>query len=431
MPTQTMSRLKVLISGGGIAGTALAFWLSKIGHDVTVVEWFPSLRTTGLQLDLRGHGIEVIKRMGLEHAFRERGAPEQGLQIVNSAGKRKAFFPANRTGKGLQSFTTDWEIMRGDLCQLLYYHSKDRAKYVFGTSVESFENKDDGVEVKLTNGNTDRYDLLVGADGIGSRTRRMMLGSSKIDEVDKADGFQPLRGVYIAYFTASWPMKEDEEYLATVYTATGRRAIMVRRHKPDKVQVYLICKSDSEKLRNAPKGDVKKEKEALAEIYQGAGWRIEEILKALKDADDFYLEHMGLVKLDSWSRGRVTLLGDAAYCPSASTGMGTTSAIVGAYVLAGEIGRHCKEGVDTKDGLVAALKDYEEKLRPFVHQVQKGISEDSGAWGSMMPSTPFGISVMNFLMGVVALLRLNIFGQWFLKEDIKWDLPKYEEILRK
>lgn len=425
-----MSRLKVLISGGGIAGTALAFWLSKIGHDVTVVEWFPSLRTTGLQLDLRGHGIEVIKRMGLEHAFRERGAPEQGLQIVNSAGKRKAFFPANRTGKGLQSFTTDWEIMRGDLCQLLYHHSKDRAKYVFGTSVESFENKDDGVEVKLTNGNTDRYDLLVGADGIGSRTRRMMLGSSKIDEVDKADGFQPLRGVYIAYFTASWPMKEDEEYLATVYTATGRRAIMVRRHKPDKVQVYLICKSDSEKLRNAPKGDVKKEKEALAEIYQGAGWRIEEILKALKDADDFYLEHMGLVKLDSWSRGRVTLLGDAAYCPSASTGMGTTSATVGAYVLAGEIGRHC-QGIDTKDGLVAALKDYEEKLRPFVYQVQKGISEDSGAWGSMMPSTSFGISVMNFLMGVVALLRLNIFGQWFLKEDIKWDLPEYEEILRK
>ncbi|KAI1412224.1 FAD/NAD(P)-binding domain-containing protein [Hypoxylon sp. FL1857] len=372
-----------------------------------------------------------MKRMGLEQAFRERGAPEQGLQIVNGAGKRKSFFPPNKSGKGLQSFTTDWEIMRGDLCRLLYDHSKDRTKYVFGTSIESFENKDDGVDVKLMDGKTDRYDLLVGADGIGSRTRRMMLGSGKNDKVDKADGFHPLHGVYIAYFTLSWPMKEGEEYLATVYTATGRRAIMVRRHKPDKVQIYLMCKNNSERLKNAPRGDVREEKEALAEIFRDAGWRTDEILKDMKDADDFYLEHMGLVKLDSWSRGHVTLLGDAAYCPSASTGMGTTSAIVGAYVLAGEIGRHCKEGVDTKEGLTAALKAYEEKLRPFVDQVQKGVSEDSGAWGSLMPSTPFGISVMNFLMGVIALLRLNIFGQLFLKEGVKWDLPEYKEILRK
>ncbi|KAI0828427.1 FAD/NAD(P)-binding domain-containing protein [Hypoxylon sp. FL0890] len=431
MPTRTMPRLKVLISGGGIAGTALAFWLSKIGHDVTVIEWFPALRTTGLQLDLRGHGIEVMKRMGLEQAFRERIAPEQGLQVVNSSGKRKAFFPANRSGKGLQTFTTDWEIMRGDLCRLMYDHSKDRTKYVFGTSIESFKDKDDGVEVTLKDGRTDRYDLLVGADGIGSRTRRMMLGCGKNDKVDRADGFHPLRGVYIAYFTLPWQVKEGEEYIATIYTAPGRRAIMMRRHKPDKVQVYLICKNDSERLKNAPRGDVKEEKAALAEIYQGAGWRTDEILKGMKDADDFYLEHMGLVKLDSWSRGHVTLLGDAAYCPSASTGMGTTSAIVGAYVLAGEIGRHCKEGVATKEGLATALKAYEEKFRSFVDQVQYGISDDSGAWGSMMPSTAFGISVMNFLMGLVALLRLNVFGQWFLKEGVKWDLPEYKEILGK
>lgn len=155
-----MARMKVLINGGGIAGGALAFWLSKIGHEVTVLEWFPTLRTTGLQLDLRGHGIEVMKRMGLEKDFRTRMAPEQGLQIVNHAGKRRALFPANKSGKGLQSFTTDYEIMRGDLCRLLYDHSKDRTKYVFGTSVESFEQNDDGVEVKLTDGKKDRLTCL-------------------------------------------------------------------------------------------------------------------------------------------------------------------------------------------------------------------------------------------------------------------------------
>ncbi|KAI8960842.1 FAD/NAD(P)-binding domain-containing protein [Daldinia sp. FL1419] len=423
-----MARMKVLINGGGIAGNALAFWLSKIGHEVTVLEWFPSLRTTGLQLDLRGHGIEVMKRMGLEKDFRARMAPEQGLQIVNSAGKRRAFFPANKSGKGLQNFTTDYEIMRGDLCRLLYDHSKDRTKYVFGTSIESFEQNDDGVEVKLTDGEKGRYDLLVGADGQNSRTRRMMLGSD-------TEGMHPLRGIYVAYFTMHKRMKDGEGFIATAYTGTGRRAIMTRRHSPDKIQVYLTCKSDSERLANAPRGDVKEEKEAMAEIFKGAGWESEELVQAMKDSDDFYLEHMSLVKLDSWSRGRVALLGDAAYCPTGTTGMGTTSAIVGAYVLAGEIGRHCKNAAgepdNNKDGLMAALKAYDEAFHPFMEQVQKDIGDGKGMAGDMMPTTPFGIGVMNFIAGVAAFFRLNIIAQAFLKEGVKWDLPEYEEILRK
>ncbi|KAI1439519.1 FAD/NAD(P)-binding domain-containing protein [Annulohypoxylon stygium] len=419
-----MKRMKVLISGGGVAGNALAFWLGKLGHEVTVVEWFPNLRTSGLQIDLRGHGIEVLKRMGLEKTFRSKMAPEQGLQIVNSAGKQQALFPANKSGQGLQNFTTDWEIMRGDLCRLLYAQCKDHTKYIFGTSIESFEEDGNGIEVRLSNGKIERFDLLVGADGIGSKTRKMMLGSNT------DDGFTPLRGVYIAYFTISRPIKEREGYLATAYIAPGRRAMMLRRHSPDQVQVYLMCKNDSERLKNAHR-DTKEERAALAEIFEGAGWETEELVKAMIKADDFYLEHMGLIKLDSWSRGHVTLVGDAAYCPTANTGMGTTSAIVGAYVLAGEIGKHCKEGVDVKDGLTAALRAYERKFRPFMDQVQKGISENSGVWASMMPTTTFGICIMNFIVWLVALFKLNIIGEWFLREGVKWDLPEYGEILRK
>ncbi|OTB13197.1 hypothetical protein K445DRAFT_378030 [Daldinia sp. EC12] len=423
-----MARMKVLINGGGIAGGALAFWLSKVGHEVTVLEWFPALRTTGLQLDLRGHGIEVMKRMGLEKDFRERLVPEQGLQVVNRAGKRRALFPVNQSGKGLQSFTTDYEIMRGDLCRLLYDHSKDRARYVFGTSVESFKQDDDGVEVKLTDGKKGRYDLVVGADGQHSRTRRMLLGSG-------SEGLHPLRGLYVAYFTADKPMEEGEGYLATAYVATGRRAIMTRRHSPDKIQVYLTCKSDSERLKNAPRGNVKEEKEAMAEVFKDAGWESEELVQAMKKSEDFYLEHMGLVKLDSWYHGRVALLGDAAYCPTANTGMGTTSAMVGAYVLAGEIGRHCKNSAgepdNSKEGLTAALKAYDERFHPFMEQVQKGIGEDKGMAGNMMPTTPFGIGVMNSIAAVAAFFRLDIIAQGFLKEKVKWDLPEYEEILRK
>lgn len=429
-----MARMKVLISGGGIAGNALAFWLSKLGHEVTVIERFSSLRATGLQIDLRGHGIEAMRRMGLEQAFRSKSAPEQGLQIVDKSGRRWAYFPANKSGKGLQDFTTEFEIMRGDLCRLIYDATKDRAKYIFGTSIESFEERNGSVDVRFADGKTDQFDLLVGADGQGSRTRKMMLGPGT------ADAFYPLAGSYMGYFTIPRPIQEGEGYVATSYMATEGRAVMTRRHSPNQIQAYLSCKTDSERLKSARPGDVRAEKEAMTEIFQGAGWQTEEILESLKDASDFYLEHLGIVKLESWSRGRVTLVGDAGYCPSAMTGMGTTSAMVGAYVLAGEIGRHCggrssgEGGADGGDSakngrnIETALKAYEQKFRPFMDQVQKGILENTG---SMMPTTPFTIALANCLLGIASFFRLNIMGKLFLRENVKgWDLPEYKEMLR-
>lgn len=172
-PQRTMAPLKVLISGAGIAGNALAFWLTKLGHDVTVIERFASLRTNGLQIDLRGHGIEVLKRMGLEPAFRAKCAPEQGMQVVDKRGKQRAFFPANKTGQGTQNFTSEYEIMRGDLCQLLFDASKAKTKFVFGDCVERFKNMEDGVEVRFKDGKKEIFDLLVGADGVGSQTRKV------------------------------------------------------------------------------------------------------------------------------------------------------------------------------------------------------------------------------------------------------------------
>ncbi|KAJ3527003.1 hypothetical protein NM208_g8706 [Fusarium decemcellulare] len=421
-----MSRIKVLISGGGIAGNALAFWLSKLGHDVTVVERFPNLRTNGLQLDLRGHGIQVLKRMGLEQAFRAKQAPEEGMQVVDKSGRRRAFFPANRTGKGLQAFTTDYEIMRGDLVRLIHDAAKDRVKYVFGTSVDSIENGDGSVQVRFANGKTDRYDLLVGADGQGSRTRRMMLGT------DGHDGFYPLKGDFVGYFTVPRPIQEGEEYIATMYLIPGRRGIMTRRHRPDAFQAYLSCTSESARLNNARPGDVAEEKAALTEIFRGAGWQTEEILEALQKSDDFYCERMGVVKLDSWSRGRVALVGDAAYCPSANTGMGTTSSVVGAYVLAGEIGRHVgsskSTGEDARAGLATALGAYQDKFEPFMKQVQEGVLEDANDFWK--PSSAFGIELLNYVLGAVSMMRLDLLSRWILKENVKgWELPEYKEML--
>lgn len=395
--------MKVLISGAGVAGNALAFWLSRLGHDVTIVERWPMLRATGLQIDLRGHGIAVLKRMGLEAAFHARSPPEQGVQVVNSAGKRWAYFPVNKSGKGLQSFTTDYEIMRGDFCRLMYDATAQRAKYVFGTSITRLANHEKKVDVDFADGTTDTFDLVIGADGVGSRTRAMV----------GMDGFHPCNGQFAAYMTLSEPIAETESYDATMFMAPGR-GVMVRRHSPETLQVYLFCKTDAPALVNAKRGS-EEERDAFAQIMRGSGWKTDALLDRLDETPDFYCERMGLVKLDSWSGGRVCLLGDAAYCPSANTGMGTTSAIVGAYILAGEISQH-------GDDVAAAVKSYEHRFRPFMDQVQAGVLEGSGSW----PTSAIGIALLNATLGLASFFKVDVFGKYILKEDVKnWELPDY------
>ncbi|KAK0609527.1 hypothetical protein B0T17DRAFT_501512 [Bombardia bombarda] len=441
-----MPQLKVLISGGGIAGNALAFWLSKLGHTVTVVERFPSLRISGLQIDLRGFGIEVLKRMGLDEAFRKHAALEDGMNIVDDAGRRWAYFGANKSGRGVQSFTSEYEIMRGDLTRIIYdVTNKERVRYIFGTTIKSYTELDGvdgaGVEVLFADGNKERFDLLVGADGIGSHVRKMMvLGTDASDTgtevTNRDDGYVPLKGVYIAYFTIPSEMKAGESYAATSYATTKKRMIMLRRHNPHTIQVYMICETDNPRMRSIRRGDVEEEKKAFAEIFHGAKWRTEEFLKALETNEDWYLERVGLVQLDSWSRnGRVVLVGDAAHCPTASTGMGTSSAMIGAYILAGEIGRHCGRGDDgsrgeqhrVKDGLAMALKAYDDKFQPFMKRVQKGLSRDTGFW--WMPVTWWSVLFARLLAAFIAFTRLNIVGEYFLSESVgDWKLPDYEEL---
>lgn len=422
-PYISTSIMKVLISGDGIAGNTLAFWLSKQGHSVTIVERFPSLRASGLQIDLRGHGIEVMRRMGLEEAFRAKCVHEEGFEILDDTGRRRAFFPTNRSGKGTQSFSSDFEIMRGDLCRLIHDATKDNVQYIFGTSIESFDNRSNGVEVLFSDGKRDQFDLLVGADGQGSQTRKMMFGSGT------EDGFRPFGNLYMGYFTTPKPMEEGEKYIASAYVVPGGRFIMSRRHNPLEKQVYLAAGKDSGRLNSIRRGDVNEEKKVMEDIFQNAGWQTDWILKSLRESKDFYCERQGFVKLESWSRGRVSLVGDAAYSSGASTGMGTTSAIVGAYILAGEISKHCgSAGKEGAEGIPAALEAYEQTFRPFTKEVQKGLSEESG-FLKWIPTTRFGISMMNYFAGMVSFLRLNVIGEWMLGEDVgSWELPGYEEM---
>lgn len=380
--------------------------------------------------------------MGLEKAFRAKRTPEEGMQVVDTTGRQRAWFPAVKPKAGeRQGFTTEYEIMRGDICRILHdaavskttrAGAKASATYIFGTAVESFVQSAGAVDVRFEDGTSGSYDLLVGADGQWSRTRRMMLAQGpKPIKTGGSDGLHQIPGLYFAYFTMQQPIKEGEGYIATSYLAPKRRGILTRRHSPTDLQVILSCRNDSELMKNIPRGDMDAEKEAMASIFQGAGWVSDEIVAAMKKAPDFYCERLGLVKLTPWSCGRVALVGDAAHCPTVLTGMGTTSALVGAYILAGEIERHAGGSTGTRqssDSLMTALESYEARFRPFMDQLQKGVLENStNQW--MMAETASQVRFMNWMMGVASFFAryVNLVSAFGIRETVKgWDLPTYE-----
>lgn len=180
------------------------------------------------------------------------------------------------------------------------------------------------------------------------------------------------------------------------------------------------------------KGDIAEEKLAFRDVFQNVGWRSEEILKALETSDDFYCERIGVVVLDHWSHGRIALVGDAAYCPSVMTGMGTSCGITGAYVLAGEIARHCGSlsgGIrNPGNGTTSAFKAYESKLRPLIDHIQKGLTNNPHYMDSL-PSSKWGIGMVYILFLIASLLRLDVLARWVLREDTNgWELPNYPEL---
>ncbi len=230
--------LKILVCGGGIAGPALAYWLARSGHRVIVVERFPALRATGAQVDLRGQGIEAAKRMGLIDTIRNNLVDEAGVSFVDSQGSPKATMMANRSGRGAQSLTSEYEIMRGDVVRILHDATKDDVEYVFDRTVERFEQTDEKVLAHFSDGTSDTYDLLVGADGQGSRIRKGILPP------DTADPYQRM-GIHMAYWFIPRTAADDGN-IRNMYLAPGGRMIMRRSHNPTETQVYFVLRESSE-----------------------------------------------------------------------------------------------------------------------------------------------------------------------------------------
>ena len=365
----------ILIVGGGIAGPALAFFLHRYGMKPVVVERALQLRASGQTVDLRAEGKEIVSRMGIESKVHEKTTQEQGVMIINSAGQSCASFDVNDSNG--QSFTKEIEILRGDLVNILYQHTRNDVEYIFGDHPVAIHDRGNQVHVKFASGNTRDFDLVVGADGIHSKTRRLVFDEEL--PISYAD-------LYTAYF--SIPHHESDGNWARWYNAPGGRGIVLRPDNQGKTRVLLNFRSKERGYENL---DVAEQKCLLQKLFVDAGFEAPRILNELSNADDFYLDSIGQVKMDHWTQGRVALVGDAGYCPSPITGMGTTLAFVGAYILAGELARN--------QDYIEAFKQYETLMRPYVTKAQK-ISP--GSVSIATPQTSTGIALRNVLLSFVA-----------------------------
>jgi len=366
----------ILISGAGIAGPTLAFWLARGGMKVTVIERAPLLRTAGQTVDIRGAGLEVMRRMELEETIRSKTTQEQGIYFVDTNNRVQAEFPVSSFGG--QGLVSEIEIVRGELATILYESTSNDVEYIFGNSISKIDEKDNSVHVDFADGSTREFDLVVVAEGVRSRTR---------DLVFKNDSCILPLNMNVSYF--SIPYAESDGTWSRSFNAIRGRSITLR---PDgdgaTTRAFLSVSSPPNSL---DKLDIEGQKAETHKVFADAGWEAPRILRGMEECRDFYLQEVSQVKMDKWSKGRVVLLGDAAYCPSGISGMGTSVSIVGAYILAGEI--------VSKPNHEDAFASYETILRPYVNKAQKLIP---GTPQLALPQTAWGIWTFHSVMSAAS-----------------------------
>jgi 2-polyprenyl-6-methoxyphenol hydroxylase-like FAD-dependent oxidoreductase len=344
-----MRDIKVLVTGASIAGPALAHWLCRRGGEVTVVEQAPELRPGGQAVDARGVAREVIRRMGLDAEVRAVCTDTAGAYTVDADGNVLETYRAEDDGG--DGYISEIEVLRGDLSQVLYDDTRDGVDYVFGDRIAELTQDADGVDVTFASGDRRRFDLVIGADGLHSALRAMVFGPR--------EQFVRHLGLVLAFYTVPNEFALDRWLID--YQEAGRSAGLRPVHDTTRAIAVLSFPSPSFDIDYR---DVEAQKRLLREQMAGFGWETQRILAHLDETPDFYLDQVAQVVMDRWSNGRVGLIGDAAFSASPMSGAGTGLALVGAYMLAGEL---AAADWNTKAGFAG----YEKRMRSYVEANQE------------------------------------------------------------
>ncbi len=370
--------MRVLISGAGVAGPTLAYWLDRYGVTPTIVEQAPSLRTGGYLIDFWGAGFTVADRMGLLPDILDRGYTVREVRVVNRDGHRVAGFPADVFTRAMGSGFTS--LPRGDLAAAIFGTIVDRVEVIFGDAIAHLEQTPTNVRVTFDRHPPRTFDLVIGADGLHSRVRELVFGPES--------RFEQYLGEKVAAFQVEHYRPRDE-LVYVMYSEVGQQVARFAMRGDRTMFLFTFADDD-------PSGpsDIDGHRAVLRKRFGRSGWECRQILDALDTVNDLYFDRVSQIRMPTaeglWTRGRVTLVGDAASCVSLLGGQGAALAMTGAYILAGELHR---------SDPAEACDRYQRLFGPFVAMKQRAAQRFAGVFA---PKSPWSLFVRNQIMRLLA-----------------------------
>ena len=379
-----MKNKTVLISGAGIAGPTLAFWLKAGGYEPTLIERAPHLRTGGYVVDFWGLGYDIAERMGLKKDIERVGYHAKEVRVVDDRSKRVSGFDVDV----FRELTNGRYVTlgRSELSHLLFDKAASTSEVMFDNEIVSLENREDDVGVEFRHGVARQFDLVVGADGLHSQVRRLAFGPQH--RFEKNLGYE-----FAAFEVSGYRPRDEDVYV--MYSRPGRSLgrFPMRENRTLFLFVFAI---GNDALPDTLDG----QKELLRALYADDKWECQHILDELEGTQELYFDRVSQIRMPSWSRGRVVLVGDAAFCVSLLAGQGSALAMTSAYVLAGELakadGRHD-----------VAFREYEAFLRSYIETKQAGAERFGGA---LAPKTQWGLWFRNQVMNAFTIPGLARFA---------------------
>jgi len=387
-----MSRQTILVSGAGIAGPTLGYWLLRRGFTPVLIERAPRFREGGYIIDFWAAGFDVAERMGLIPSLRQVGYNFNRIEFVAKDGKRRSAIGGNSFKRVLGD--RFFSIHRGDLAHAIYRSIEGDIDTIFGNSIVGIRQDADCAQVTFAHGVPRAFDLVIGADGLHSVVRSVVFGPQ--------ENFESYLGYYAASFIASgYPKRNEHTYLS--YAAPSRQ--ISRYGLRDDRTAFLFVFASRHPLP-AMTHDMTAQKQLLCQTFSRDPWNEwREIERRLEACEDLYFDAVSQIVLPCWSQGRVALVGDAAYCPSLLAGEGAAFAMAGAYILAGELER-------APGDYAQAFANYERRFRPFVEGKQKSARAFAS---SFAPKSPLGLFLRH---QVLRLSAIPAVADWIMRRIV-------------